>query len=479
MNVGTMIGVCLALVLAFGEAAEAGAKRERKPPQGAPEYQAPPRAADGGHMALTVEKLEKGFDPDRPLLVWAIGSSFTNFLGNGSLLVEPIRQRFPNAPKIVYKKIVGNSTSYHFTLGWARHLVVPDQPDVVLIYNFGKTEDLEKVIAELRRHTTADILVPTLHWCRPHAKVWPNPEARNSHQDPTAMRAMCAKYGVEFVESRREITQYLLDNKLPFDSLLVDAVHQSPYCAKMINLNIARHVHRPKQFACDPRSRERRLEAEASEAVKAEGKWSRAEGALTTGQQGSTITVRFAGNRIDLIGRRSPDGGSAEVWIDGRPAGQAPVFYATYVQPNRKNAPAPPNPPRDRAPHLVELGTNIVPQRWTITMTSDTGDYRLVGAVTGHDGDGSAFKPFISASGQIRIDPAYWRGAKTNRTGDTFTFEVVRCAVGRVDFKGKGEKFRLRLVQNLSNGPHTLKLVAQGGGPVAVDAFDVFEPPLK
>ena len=117
-------------------------------------------------------------------MIWAIGSSFTNGLGNGDLLIELIRQRFPNAPPIVYKRIAGNSTSYHFSHGWARHLVIPDQPDVVLIYNFGKTEDLEAMIAELRRQTTADILVGSLHWCLPHKPIWPDPEARNSHQEP-------------------------------------------------------------------------------------------------------------------------------------------------------------------------------------------------------------------------------------------------------------------------------------------------------
>ncbi|MBT4822725.1 MAG: hypothetical protein HON70_43860, partial [Lentisphaerae bacterium] len=126
-----------------GEAAAA----PPQPPKGAPEYQAPPRPDDGANMASTVEKLENGFDPDRPFLIWAIGSSFTNSLGNGNELIGMIRQRFPNAPRIEYKKMAGCSTSYHFLRGWAQHLVVPDQPDVVLMYNYGRTEDLEQVIA--------------------------------------------------------------------------------------------------------------------------------------------------------------------------------------------------------------------------------------------------------------------------------------------------------------------------------------------
>jgi hypothetical protein len=66
-----------------------------------------------------------------------------------------------------------------------------------------------------------------------------------------------------------------------------------------------------------------------------------------------------------------------------------------------------------------------------------------------------------------------------NRTGDRFTFDVVRSAVGSVEFKGPAEKFRLRLASNLENKPHVLKVVARGDGAVTLDAFEVFEPPLK
>jgi hypothetical protein len=190
--------------------------------------------------------------------------------------------------------------------------------------------------------------------------------------------------------------------------------------------------------------------------------------------------LRFTGNRVDLIGWRHPEGGTADVWIDGRPAAEVDVFYATYIQPDEHNAPCPPNPPRDRCPHAVSLGRNVVPQQWTVTMTSDKGDYELVGSVTGPDGQGNAFQPFVSRSGQIQVDPRFWRGAKNNRRGDRFTFDVVRAALGTVDFNATTkEKARFRLVTFLTNQPHTLRLVARGDGAVTVDAFDVFEPPLK
>jgi len=75
----------------------------------------------------------------------------------------------------------------------------------------------------------------------------------------------------------------------------------------------------------------------------------------------------------------------------------------------------------------------------------------------------------IRRAGRLTV---FWR--------DVFTFEVYRCATGEVDFKGEaGERFQVRLVQNLPNRQHTLRLVAQGDGVITTDAFDVFEPPLK
>lgn len=474
-------GLCLGLFLPPVRAAEPDPALS--PPKGAPQYQAPPRPADGANLALTVQKLEQGFDPPRPLLIWAIGSSFTNGLGNGDLLSALIRERFPHAPPLVYKKIAGNSTSYHFSHGWARHLVIPDQPDVVLLYNFGQTEDLEALIAELRQQTTADILVGSLHWCLPHKPLWPDPEARNSHQEPVALRAVCEKYGVEFVENRREMTEYMLAHQLSLEDLLGDAVHENRYAARMTVLNIARHFHRAEQFRYEPNTRERRVEVESSPAVLMEpAPWAAAEAgtARTATAPGSTLSIPFTGNRIEWIGWRGPDGGTADVWIDGQPAAELPVFYAGYIQPDPKNAPCPPNPPRDRGPHAVSLGRNLVPQQWTITMTSDGGDYALVGSVTGPDGQGHGLKPFTSASGQIIIDPAFWRDAKNNRTGDRFTFNVLRATVASVACKAPvREKFRLRLAAYLPNQPHVLKLVTRGDGPVTVDAVDVFEPLLK
>jgi len=113
-------------------------------PEGAPDYVAKVDPKAGQHLALTLSKLQNGLATERPFLIWAIGSSYTNMLGSGEFWQEEIPKRFPNAPEIRYEKMVGNSCPWQYLRGWARHLVVPDQPDLVITYTLGTPEDLER-----------------------------------------------------------------------------------------------------------------------------------------------------------------------------------------------------------------------------------------------------------------------------------------------------------------------------------------------
>jgi hypothetical protein len=222
----------------------------------------------------------------------------------------------------------------------------------------------------------------------------------------------------------------------------------------------------------------------ATEEVLLSPDWKVSDGVARSTGQGARLTVKFTGNRIDLLGRHVAGGGSARVLVDGLAADQAPVFFTTRIEPQPKSLPLKlPGPgPADIAPHAVELGDKIVPQKWTITVTSDKGDYKLEGSLAGPDGEGNVARPFTSTSGQIRIDPALWRHGLIqqtgkepiygNRRGDRFTFEVYRCAVGEVSFSSSASSpFHLPLVQNLPNGPHVLE--------IAVEAFQVYQPPEK
>ncbi|MCF7848392.1 MAG: autotransporter domain-containing protein [Kiritimatiellales bacterium] len=87
-------------------------------PEGAADYVAKADPPDGQHLALTMKKLENGIDPARPFLIWALGSSYCNMLGNGEAWKEGIPKRFPKAPPIRYEKMVGNSCPWQYLRGW-------------------------------------------------------------------------------------------------------------------------------------------------------------------------------------------------------------------------------------------------------------------------------------------------------------------------------------------------------------------------
>ena len=460
-----------------------------------PERDLAPRASDGVNLALTVHKLEQGLSPDRPFLIWAIGSSYTNMLGRGEIPIEIIRRRFPNAPDIVYKKHVGASVQFQYVQGWARHIVIPDQPDLVLIYTIGKPEDLDKLLTELRRGSTADIIVPSIHWRIRDIPLWGKSE-NAVDQDVGAMREVCAKHGVEFIESRREWAEHLKAHGLKVEidaenNLLKDAVHQSEYGKLIINENIARHFARPARFGYEPDERERRLRpdhwksAREGETVEFSSEWRIEDGSLVTSAPDAWVKVCFQGRRIDLVGGRSSAGGSVNVLVAGKLADQVDAFFVTFIDVGPNNTRPARGLVTDRSPHGVCLGKNVVPQTWTITMIDDNGNYKLEGNVTGFDGQGNNIEPFTSNSGQIVVPSDLWRlardrqGQTVNKPGALFTWKVYRTGVGAVDFRGDGdETFRARLIQNLPNTEHTLELVTTGG-EVRIDAFDVFEPPLQ
>jgi hypothetical protein len=469
-----------------------------------PERDLSARPDDGRNLALSIRKLAHGFAPDRPFLIWGIGPSYLNFLGDGTDLACYLRQRFPNAPPILYKKHVGSSVPWRYVLGWARHVVVPEQPDLVLLYGIGLESDLEKIFQTLRRQTTADIIVASVHWKADDVKYWGKDEDATNFADIPEMRRICEKHGVEFVENRKEWAQYLRDHDMkievdPDRGLLLDAVHQSKYGALVINENIVRHFAVRDTYAYDPESRERRQSMTRAEAVPGKESatalgpnWAVREGVASATAAGSRIKVRFTGNRIDLVGVKSPRGGKARILLDGLPAEEAPCLLAGPIVPGADNARPERGSVRDIGPHGVTLFENLVPQTWTIHVTDDEGNYELNGSVTGADGMGNALKSFISNSSQIGIPPELWRhgsgcvpflhpwnGRILNKTGDTYTFNVYRACNPTVDFHGKGGEFRINLFQALPNQSHVLELITIGDGKVTVKSFDIFEPPLR
>lgn len=419
-----------------------------------------PRPGDGRNLATFLAKLESPLVPGEPLRVIGIGSSYTNMLGNGERLIQWIREKFPQAPPILYEKHVGSAVEYDFTRGWMRQHVLGRRPDLVILYSGGKAADLEKMLGDFRAHSSADVIVASLHLRERDGTIT---DATVNEPEWDAIRDVALKHGCEWVDSRREWAAYLQEHRKPIEWLLKDAVHQNDHGALVINENICRH--------------------------------------LVPGAGGDSLNetffpiekgrdrFEFTGNRIDLIGRRGPGGGTlaaASIRIDGIPLDELPVFVTTVIVPGAKNYRPERGSAADRAPHQVVLGdpAKVVPQRWTIRSFGDAGAYELIGSITGHDGYGHNGDTFTGRSGQITVPGELWRRrleadgvTYSNRDGDTFTWEVRRAtAAGVIDFSGdRREPFSATLADQLENGPHRLEWTSGEG--IEITGFRVHRPP--
>ena len=460
------------------------ASRKQLPP-----HDITPRPDDGRNLALTIAKLEGKGVPGKPFLIWAIGSSWTNGLGDGEVLTEIIKRRFPHAPELLYRKHAGSGTPWDYARGWARTFVLAEQPDLILTYTNGDPEKLALMLKELRQTTTADIIVASLHFFK-YEKL-----ESNVIDDTLSNRTreVCAEYGVEFIENRRELAVWLAEQTLAHADLLADAVHENSLGQWITNENIGRHFAHPKAFSYTPTSREWSLPATAGLAQKLDGVkcsdfWSIDGNRITANKAGASIEIRMKGIRIDLTGLQQPNGGTLNVQVDGKPVNEAPAFFVGFITARNENARPVGPAPSDVGPQGVLLGNNVLPQQWTITMTNDTGDFQVTGSITGIDGSGNCLKPFTSTSGQLILEPALWRhaldlaGNHINKTGDTWRFEVF-CANpdNEITFRSNDDKkkpFFIPVVMNLPAGVHTVTLTVKGDGPVSIDRFYVYRPPL-
>ena len=381
--------------------------------------------------------------------------------------------------------------------GWVDQFVAADDPDLILTYTNGSPEGLDALLTTIRRRTTADVIVPSLHFFENSSVS--DEDIERGVVDWNEVRTICRKHQVEFVENRRELAGYLRQIKAKPPALLFDAVHQNRHGFIRIWDNIVRHIPRADKSAELPDARERHIvaglvstEGKSPDKVVVSDGWTREGNRLRTRRKGASLEVRFTGSRIDLLGVAVPEGGTARVRIDGKDASTVPAFATDYILPHPVAGPLVLKGPGpgDVAPHAVALGSGIVPQSWTLLMTSDTGDYRLEGTVTGFDGTGNSTRPFQSRSGQITIDPALWRHNRDsllrdkvvygNRAGDKFDFNVVRKAVDDVRFCSDSRRdFYVPLVRNLPAGSHTVEIVASGDGEVIIDGFYIAEPPIQ
>ena len=465
----------------------------------------------GANLSRTMTLLETGGQTKRPVRILFYGQSITAQEWVW-LLIRRLRERYPNTEIQAENYAIG---------GWElgklnctiKHDILRARPDLVVLHAYaGGSWDWERIIQKIRRETTAEIMVKSAHIGNGMVKITPNKtidELSVEDSESTILRRLSRKYGLEYVECRREWLAYLKENKMVAMDVLADGIHLNRKgCVLMAQL-YERHfttypISQPWFKTVRRYEAMRPLADRASDEIQLIGDGWKDEVycATSTGKE-DMLKLKFFGNRVDLVMPQC--WGKAKVLIDGKPLSEWNLFHGT--RPGSKG----------EVPGWLMtyyMGENMLEEDWELKFTHVSGDYNnyrftVTGSKTGYDGEGDNTKLFVSNSGRITIKPFIWNDfnpnwnirAKVDKTKTELepVKEDLRImwSVKRLypdEVVGipaqKGEEWRPRfdhpyryvtVVDGLPQGEHELTLIpvfSERKEYFAIDAVEVHCPPL-
>lgn len=387
------------------------------------------------------------------------------------MLTADLRRRFPNADIEVENRAIGGFVS-QLLVKTAVQDLYPFYPDLLIFHVYGSHIEYENLIANVRKHTTAEILLGSDHPTNPSDLTEETDPAKLSMAQWGAwwnhafLPETAKKYGAELADVRGAWKAYLTKENRPPQDFLTDGVHLNARGNALMTAILTPY------FA-------------TKAAMPAESeKWVRTYPIKASSWNRGRLKLNFSGNRVDVIagnGQRVV-GSPVDVSIDGQKPSKiagtthftrSSIGYATWV------------------PALLTIGARapLVPETWTATVTQVNADktfrYKVSGSATGEDGEGQNDQDFVSRSGRVMIAKGDWFTEFSRETivvGFKATWEARRQSV---DFyqtpltPDKAGEYSTTLAQGFSNAPHTLELVARDGKRPNITAIRVYEPPLK
>lgn len=404
-----------------------------------------------------------------------------------------VKEKYPHARVEVRNCAIGGYTAPTLVRAAAQD-VAPFYPDLVVfhVYDGHDSGELERIVCDIRRNTTAEILM----WTH-HADSYGNDGTERDgirDQGSDFRRMLAQKYGAELVELREEWKAWLAANNVPRKDLLQDNIHLNNRGGALMAELVMRHFRYntlfPSFWADRIRSYEvRRPLEEPADDIILTGPWKRWGNAAGIDAGPGTLRLPFTGNRV--VAELWPVGGrcgTVKVLVDGRPpSAWAQAYAVTRTNGNPLNASRP-------LINRVIPGPKPIAEDWTIQVrdiSEDGKTYRFtaVGSVTGVDGEGTdKTAVFTSTSGRISFEPREMTlAALAAHTKKPFPKEVdITCKVVLLgcdtctspEKAGPGEVPLTTLIQGIPNGAHVLELQVVGDGRFAIRELIVHHPPL-
>jgi hypothetical protein len=456
----------------------------------APPSNEPNQDLFGAHIQYSMTLLATSTSERRwPVRVLLYGQSI---IGNSmltDLLGTYLHQKYPFADIDIENRAIGGFEADRL-VRTATHDLYPDYPDLLIFHVYGgqRTGDLERIISNVRRYTTSDIVLFNDHR---------QAEKPISEASAAYFRYLAAKYDCELVDVSVEWPRYLKEHALQPSQLLKDGVHPNADGYAVLAQLIERHLRFNPIFSDPWENRIRSYEAKrplaegVNDEIVLNGRgWTLdSEGVVGTLKQGS-LRLEFQGNRVDLIGAHTKlqKVGTARILIDGQPPSSIQSAYA-ITRPSA--GPGTWFPAVRRISHVSPL----VLEDWTLRINHINGDatefdFDVTGSKTGPDGSGSNRQLFNSKSGRVMIAPEDWMFADIMRifkqaapppVGFTVHWSVVPMYFDKYTAPvtvDSAKVYQTTLVQGISNNRHVLELIPNGDGPVPIEAIQVYRPPL-
>lgn len=399
-------------------------------------------------------------------------------------LMEDLKKAYPNADLTMENRAIGGYGAESL-VKTADYDLYPFYPDLTIYHCWGgvKTGEQEEIIKRIRQRTTSEILLWTTHFrfnpSLPKETPIDDPgvigQTKDDEERCALWRELAPKYGCEIAEVREALRVYLKEHNLYPKDTLADSVHPNPLGHFLIRKLITPSLRYDASFSQDP-WKNLVKEVPVTDAQ------------VTRGPNGS-LKLAFDGNRIDLIAKQSDETklGTAKVLIDGKAPSQFPELYY-HSRPTAA--------PNVWWPSINIIGHDkpMVCEKWTLKFTECDVEkkvvkFALTGSVTGPDGEGDASQRFVSNSGRVIIEPSAWNiiyaltySKKPVPENYAITWETRPLFVDTYQSPATPDKsleYPTMLAQGLSNGPHTIEIIPNGDGPLPVQSFKIYKPPLQ
>lgn len=411
--------------------------------------------------------------------------------GAAVMSLNELRKRYPNADFEIQNRAIGGCTAPALVHAAVTDLY-PFYPDLLIfhVYDGEERAEFERIISNVRRYTTAEIMLLTHHVDNYNAAV------DKKRDDASAWRrGIAQKYNCELVDIRPVWQAYLKKHGLEAKALLRDNIHLNSHGLALQSSLISRHFKVNALFPNDWMNTVKSYEIARPAYEKInylefkQQPWNPWAGKDqdSSGIKGNSLKLEFTGNRVDVRTVKSKDKiGTATILIDGRKPSDFPETYAC----TRVNS-----GPRIWFPGIfnVRPGKKPVVEDWSmkIDKLAEKGrdaPFTVTGSVTGLDGNGTLRNDFTSKSDRF----TFLAGHSTIFSGppskkpvpETYELRWKVFQMG-VDIwkpvipESDGSVCQSTLVQGLSNTKHSLEIIPNGDGTLPLKEILVFSPPLK